>query len=278
MSTTNTIALGLPQGIQTNVIDSLDLKVNTFLGQGELVGFKKAYVMAEAVAQLKQALTPEYMKPIMAMQGLKIGFKTDLDKSGGYKEETVRNCLIEAVLCGIQPYGNMFNIIQGQMYVTKEGFEYLLKHLPGLTSLKIIAMLPRINQDKTAAAISMKLSWIFKGKQDSDELDLPIKMNSGMGTDAVIGKAQRKARAWLYSHLTGIELLDADVNDPESLSTPPKMGGHKSSISDTILSNAEEKPTANTSNIPEAEVILEEVKEKKSSEEKAGKTLFDEKK
>lgn len=34
-----------------------------------------------------------------------------------------------------------------------------------------------------------------------------------MGTDAVIGKATRKARAWLFSKLTGMEVGEGDVQD-----------------------------------------------------------------
>ena len=39
-------------------------------------GFEKAFVMASAIQVLKERLTPEFMKPIMALQGSNLGFKT----------------------------------------------------------------------------------------------------------------------------------------------------------------------------------------------------------
>jgi hypothetical protein len=44
-------------------------------------------------------------------------------------------------------------------------------------------------------------------------LDIPVKVNNGMGTDAVIGKASRKARHWLFCTLTGSEMPEGDVTD-----------------------------------------------------------------
>jgi len=176
-------------------------------------GFVKAFLIASAVQDLKTSLTNEYMKPIMDLQGNRLGFKTDKDTAGGYAESVVKNCLIEAVLTGVQPFGNQFNIIAGNMYITKEGFGYLLSNIKGL-SYEIIPQLPRINEAKTSAAISMKVSYSLNGNQKSTkDIDIPVKMNQMMGTDAVIGKATRKARAWLYNTITGSEIADGDISD-----------------------------------------------------------------
>jgi len=34
-----------------------------------------------------------------------------------------------------------------------------------------------------------------------------------MGTDAIIGKADRKARAWLYNTITGCDVSDGEISD-----------------------------------------------------------------
>ena len=60
----------------------------------QLQGFEKAYLVASAAGELKKLLNDEYMKPIMALQGNRLGFKTDKDKTGGYSLEIVKNCLI----------------------------------------------------------------------------------------------------------------------------------------------------------------------------------------
>lgn len=189
---------------------TLNDTVSRVLSASALQGFEKAFLIAEAAGKLKHSLTSEYMKPIMELQNNRLGFKTD--KQQGYEESVVKNCLIEAVLTGVQPFGNQFNIIAGNCYITKEGFGYLLSKVPGLT-YEIIPALPRISQDKNSAAIVMKIEWSLNGNKQSREIDFPIKVNQYMGADAVIGKATRKARAWLYSVITGMEIGDGDVQD-----------------------------------------------------------------
>lgn len=210
MAKTEEKALSVPQN-QLDLAKRLNASVGAVIGENKLLGFEKAFLIANAAKELKNALTAEFMEPIMALQNNRLGFKTDKDGSG-YPLEVVKNCLIEAVLIGVQPFGNQFNIIAGNTYVTKEGFEYLLKNTPGL-SFKIIPGLPRINPEKTSAAINVKIKYTFNGKENEEELDLPVKMNQYMGTDAVIGKATRKARAWLFNTINGTEVSDGDAQD-----------------------------------------------------------------
>lgn len=200
----------------TQVARSLNAGIAEVFSDGAAKeGFEKAYLVAQAIETLKGLLTPEYMKPIMQLQGNKLGFRTDKDEEGGYPEQIVKQCLIEAVLTGVQPVGNQFNIITGVCYITKEGFGYLLKSYPGLW-YEIIPQLPRINNDKSGAAVIMGVEWKIKGTEGAiltKSLDIPVRMNARMGTDAVIGKATRKARAWLYNTITGSEIADGDISD-----------------------------------------------------------------
>lgn len=190
----------------------LNEKVNNALANNNKVLFEKAFAMSNAIVELKTLLTPEVMKPIMALQGNKLGFKTDKDKTSGYTEDEVKNCIIEATLSGLQVVGNQFNIIGGNMYGTKEGFGFLLQNIPGL-HYEIIFELPRIKPDNTGAAVIAHVSWTIEGKSFKRKLDLPIKMNAYMGADAVLGKAERKARKWLYSTLTGTDIGEGDIQD-----------------------------------------------------------------
>ena len=200
---------------EITIAQKLNQNVFKVIGADGLIGFEKAYLIANAAKELKILLNREYMAPIMELQGNRLGFKTDRDGNGGYSEEVVKNCLIEAVLTGVQPFGNQFNIIAGNCYITKEGFGYLLANFKGL-HYEIIPMLPRINADMTSAAIVMKLKWTLNGKSQMEEIDIPVKMNKFMGTDAVIGKATRKARAWLFNTINGTEIGDGDVTDIDS--------------------------------------------------------------
>jgi hypothetical protein len=177
-----------------------------------LQGFEKAYKIATATEQLKLALTPEYMKPIMSLQGTSIGFKTDKDGKGGYPMETVKNCVIDAVLYGLEVVGNQFNIISGQMYPTKSGFFYKLKNYSGL-HYEVIHDLPIVNQARTGAAVKSKIIWTLNNKKEERDIQFPIKIDAYSSVDAILGKADRKARAWLYNYLTGSEMPDGDAEE-----------------------------------------------------------------
>lgn len=182
------------------------------------------------------------MKPIMALQGNRLGFLTDLDKKGGYSMEVVKNCLIEAVLSGLQPTGNQFNIISGNMYPTKEGCGYILDSMSNL-SYSIICDLPVINAAKTGAAVTANVEWAINGTKEEKKIPIPIKMDSYTSVDALIGKATRKARAWLISTLTGVEVVSADVTDSESVvvdSKPLDVEGKKEE-----MRNKEDGPKVN---------------------------------
>ncbi len=239
----------------TKVSQELDQSVVHVIGSKAIQGFQKAFIVAEATEKLKTLLTTEYMKPIVSLQGNKIGFKTDKDDKGGYGVEVVRNCLIEAVLTGVQPVGNQFNIIAGNCYITKEGFGYLLKNTTGLT-YEIIPMLPRINADKTSAAIVMKIVWTYKGQQETREIEFPIKMNAYMGTDAVIGKANRKARAWLFNTINDCEIADGDISDIEHKVVETKI--NKADERVTLIINSSESVTALKNSIGNKELSSEQ--------------------
>lgn len=212
-----------------DIAANLDVTVLAVMGENALTGFQRAYMIASATEQLREMLTPEYMNPIMKLQGSRLGFLTDKDKNadgtkgGGYPMEIVRECLIAAVLQGLQPSGNQFNIIAGNMYITKEGYHYLLSKIEGL-KYSIPFELPRIKEG--SAAVVALIKWSFNGGvENTEKMDLPIKVNKFMGADAVIGKATRKARHWLYSTITGQDTGDGDVQDTEATvisSTPTK--------------------------------------------------------
>lgn len=128
--------------------------------------------------------------------------------------DIVKDCLIDAVLIGVEPYGNQFNIIANQTYITKEGYGYLLGKIKGL-KYSIKPELPRINVEKGSGAVEMKIKWSFNGETKEETVDFATKVNAYMGADAVIGKATRKARAWLFNQVSDIEITDGDAEDAE---------------------------------------------------------------
>jgi hypothetical protein len=51
------------------------------------------------------------------------------------------------------------------------------------------------------------------GEWEEQKLDVAVRVNKAMGTDAVIGKAERKARAWLYNNFSISEIVDGDAEE-----------------------------------------------------------------
>lgn len=212
---------------QAELAKQLNEVISVF-GNDAMQGFERAFQMSNAIQKMKELLSPEYMKPIMALQGNKLGFKTDKDPTTknpnavGYPEEIVKNCLIEAVLTGFQPTGNEFNIISGSMYGTKEGFGAVLNKTPNL-KYDIIPGLPRINASRDGAAVLMKITWTYGNEpEQSKEIDFAVKMGEYAGVDAAIGKATRKARAWLFNKINGTEVGEGDVQDVDFKVVPNK--------------------------------------------------------
>ncbi len=220
----------------------LNENVLKVISDDKLIGFEKAHLIAQATIKLRELLTAKYMEPINALQGNRLGFKTDKDGKGGYPVEVVRDCLIEAVLTGVQPFGNQFNIIAGNCYITKEGMGHLLSKMHGL-DYDIVPTLPRINGDRTSAAIVMKITWSYRGTKGEKEIDFPIRMNVAMGTDAVIGKATRKARAWLFSKLTGVEIGEGDVQDVDHTVVKDPPADKKTIESKRVFTHIEQSTT-----------------------------------
>jgi hypothetical protein len=197
--------------IANETITALDKAAEAgLIAQKEASQFRKMAMVAGAIQGLRALLIPKVMEPIMALQGTSIGFRTDKDTKGGYDVDTVKDCLIEATLNGVFPVGNEFNIIAGKCYITKEGFGHKLRDISGLS----YTLTPGIPVMKNGGAIiTINVEWTYNGKPKVKDLELAIRVNSGMGTDAIIGKAIRKARAWLFTAVTGQEVGEGDVSD-----------------------------------------------------------------
>lgn len=180
---------------------------NGIVAQHEASLFKRTLLVSTAMGELQNLLTPKIMEPIMNLQNKSLGFRTD--RESGYPLDVVRDCLIEATLKGVYPVGNEFNILAGRCYITKEGYFHKLRDIPNFSWVEVPGI-PR-NIGDNGAVIKVKLEWTYNGKSDSRELELAIRVNKGMGADAIIGKSLRKARAWLYTTITGYDLGDGEV-------------------------------------------------------------------
>jgi hypothetical protein len=177
--------------------------------------------MQQMRALLKQSVVEAYFMPL---QGSPLGFVTDKDANGGYTWEVVRDVVVEALLRGFRPIGNEFNIISGRFYGAKSGFERIVREFPGVSRVQYDLGVPTVS-DK-GALVPFVIRWTYDGREmelrgsaptKEGEFDtrIPVKVNGGMGADAILGKATRKMMARVYQRLTGCaaDIVEAEPGD-----------------------------------------------------------------
>lgn len=165
--------------------------------------------MARGISLLMSLVDDDMAAELSALQGLQLGFKTDKV----YDLDTVRRCFVEATVWGVRPIGNEFNILAGNCYITKNGLRHILLHYPGLTHLDILPGVPVMKNG--GAVVSMCGRWKLHGQADELAQEIPVRVNSGQGVDAILGKAERKLYAAIHKRLTGAEheLPNADTDE-----------------------------------------------------------------
>lgn len=175
--------------------------------------FQSVIVRSSAIVSLREIITDDIMQAhILPLMGTRLGFKTDKDsRPDKYPLSVVKDCFIEAVLSGVNAVGNQFNIISGNMYITKEGFTYLLKGLAGL-SYSITYPKIQIAQNKVTADAECYVRWSMNGVDYEETLKFTIKAGAYASEDAIMGKAERKTKHWLYNTLTGSELPEGEID------------------------------------------------------------------
>lgn len=191
-------------------IDAITKRCEKF---GLVKSFHRAIHVAQAMREIQDLMTGEVLENILYLQGSPLGFLTDKDSAGGYPPEKVRDLVIEATLMGLAVIGNEFNIIAGRIYATKNGLTRLVREFPGMTDLKITEGKPEPSNNNQGAYVPMTAKWLLNGQPDVIEAIIPVRVNSGMGADAIFGKATRKLLAKIYSRLTGSK--QSFVDDPD---------------------------------------------------------------
>lgn len=241
--------------------------------------------LAEGMKALRAALPNSFVETtILPLQGSQLGFLTDRDGKGGYETSVVKDVVVEAMMRGFNVVGNEFNIISGKFYGAKAGFERLVSTYPGLTDLDMQPGLPQVNKEMSGAAVPFVATWRLDGKKmeircentkDGTDNRIPVKINAGMGPDAILGKAYRKMYFRIYKRLTGsaFGLVDGDATDgpidtvgeAAPAAAPTAAVQSKATALDDMASHARERrqrasspPPANDSDVS-AELVYGEM-------------------
>jgi len=196
-----------------------------------------ALAVAENMQRLRQLITPKMLESLAALQGTALGFRTDRRnaKSGPkeYSADELRDPFIEATVRGFRAIGNEFNIIAGNFYGAKAGFERKVRTFPGLSEFNAF-----YDVEETAggfARVQCAATWVLNGRPDQFtrrkesiagkpfDNRIRVRVNDGMGYDALIGKAQRKFFAAVYDYLINADAATPE-GDPDDTIVDPEAG------------------------------------------------------
>lgn len=222
---------------KSNAVAKIDLdevavsmeQINQTYGVTALAGvastMKRSLMMAQGIRECTELVNRAYdhFAPLM---GQKLGFVTDKDKEGGYDRNTVVKCMTEAVLSGVSLIGNEFNIIANNCYITKNGYLRKCNDITGIIDLIVMPGIPYVqtkNGEAGHTLVPMKATWTIIVRDDAGTItskkpfelnkEIPIRVNSGMQVDAVLGKAHRKMYAAIHGMMTNSQLSIFDAND-----------------------------------------------------------------
>lgn len=181
-----------------------------------------AFKAVIVVNNLREALTDEVMEQVfMPLMNTQIGFMTDRpirDKKTGkelkpeYSISEVRDAIIDAASFGLLPTFNQFNIIASKMYPTKEGYSAKLKKLSVKHFISV-----GVDQAKPSdkfAILQTKVDYEYEGEKKSFVFNATVPKDQWSSYDQLKGKAERRAKKKLFEFLTGIDMGDADANNP----------------------------------------------------------------
>ena len=155
----------------------------------------KAFEIAVSINQLQHILTDDIMREyFMPLMNKRIGFMTDLPSKknpSSYSVAEVRTCIIDALMKGLNPTGNQFNIIAGNMYPTKEGYHYLLQNIEGLKYSTTCGDPEKSTEG--LVKIPVEVIYSYAGENKKASWSFLVKKGSYDSYDQSKGKAERKA-------------------------------------------------------------------------------------
>lgn len=188
---------------------------------------RRTLLTARTLNAIRDALTDEVMREaVMPLQGRATGFLTDQDKEGGYELATVREVVLDALIHGARLTNNEINVISGRLYLAKNYFVRQIQESKEITNFQI--HLGGVEQKGGHAYVDAIAAWVQAGelreirkirkKIDGAPFDerIAVRVNAGMGEDAIRGKAVRKLLAEVWKTATGITTDEPDTIDADA--------------------------------------------------------------
>lgn len=185
----------------------------------------KAIVTAAAMNTLRQQLSaPEIMKDIKALVGSPLGIEV-YPPTAKHGDDVIRDVALEGLLSGARLTGGEIGIHSGKLYRTKKYWERMFRTLPGVVCDEPNLDKPNATKfgEKIYASVEGTLTWRVNGKADKLEFKgqgaILVLWNSGMGIEAVHGKAKRVAYRAAYAKVTN-QQIEEDAADVVTVESP----------------------------------------------------------
>lgn len=239
----NTISFNLANRDSVSAqLAAVQTEVNTLSKNNSLVSCLSA---ASAMYLLDQVLTDEVVNTyFMPLMNTRAGFLTDRNpakpKRGQqpatpYSIAEVRACLKDAILKGLLPVGNQFNIISGSVYITREGYTALLSRM-GVKH----RIIPSQLADRDGYAVYSCRIEAMTAQGDRISYTNEVLFKRGQyDSDALLqGKAYARSVKSLWTYVSGLDSGDAveedaverviedapaeDVTPAQQAQTPPR--------------------------------------------------------
>ena len=187
-----------------------------------LSAMQRTFRIAAAARALNQLITDDMMEDVMSLQNTPVGFLVaENDKAGNpinLPVATVKRVMIEATIKGLRMVGNEVNVFAGgKVYAAQAGLMRLVREWPGISDIRV-NLYPSESRGQHRV-VQCRASFVLDGETRvfdfTGDRAIPIRVNAGMGEDAIQGKAKRKLFAKLYESLCGVshELVEDDNFD-----------------------------------------------------------------
>jgi hypothetical protein len=251
-ATTTSTAVALLSRERLELARSIDKTVQSFTeGIRKAEGHtERAFLMADAIAALRRAITPEAMTSIMGLYGSPNGFSADRPNKSNrtpYDEETVKECLITSLIHGFYPINKEWGIIGGNFYGQQNGYRRKLAEVAGISDISCVN--GRVTRaPNSPALIRVSLRWKLHGVPDAlrDPEGKPgvvyaVKCFGSEADDALIGKAIRKAYKAAYEKATG------SINTEDSRDDEVSLGDSQTLLLGESAAAAAPPPSSRTS-------------------------------
>ena len=209
------------------------------LSKSDTGGFEISIYAAQALNSIRELFSDEMLREVRKLENTRMGYLTDRnpfrakqgEKVTPYPDQIVKDCLMEGALRGYRWMGNEINILAGSFYATKEG---LLRKIREQVQGYRETVEPPTNFAGGNCQLKVSATWFRDGKKESTNGIASVRVNNGMGVDAILGKAEAKLRRMVLFVLGDTEEAmkdpDTDAMDIESTEEEVDIDTHSQMI------------------------------------------------